>query len=273
MATALAASITCSTSPWLTSLSRTPTTPCEFRLRTWLPAMPANTEWISQPAMSSASSTARWMDCTVDSMLTTTPFFRPLEGCEPTPISSMLPSAVTSPTRATTFEVPISNPMIRLRSVRLDIAGIVLILGIAVGGAAPADGEAIGVTHVDVGDIGGALRHDPGGRCDESIESFIELLTPQTYGYAVIQVQLPGTARIQAQCRDPHAHFQQAIAHREVALYDIDLGAIRSGQTRQLLQDMGGIVREQVATGIEQATVAPARGRDLLPDGHGKTAR
>src|SRR5882672_6794998 len=61
MATALAASITCSTSPCVTSLSRTPTTPWELRLRTWLPAMPANTEWISQPAISSASSTARWM--------------------------------------------------------------------------------------------------------------------------------------------------------------------------------------------------------------------
>ena len=48
--------------------------------------MPAYTEWISQPAMSSASSTARWIDCTVDSMLTTTPFFRPREGCEPMPM-------------------------------------------------------------------------------------------------------------------------------------------------------------------------------------------
>ena len=28
----------------------------------WLPAMPACTEWISQPAMSSASSTARCID-------------------------------------------------------------------------------------------------------------------------------------------------------------------------------------------------------------------
>ena len=63
--------------------------PCELRLRTWLPAMPANTERISQPAMSSASSTARWIDCTVDSMLTTTPFFRPREGCEPMPITSI----------------------------------------------------------------------------------------------------------------------------------------------------------------------------------------
>ena len=56
--------------------------PCEFRLRTWLPEIPAYTEWISQPAISSASSTARWIDCTVDSMLTTTPFFRPRDGCD-----------------------------------------------------------------------------------------------------------------------------------------------------------------------------------------------
>ena len=51
-----------------------------MRLRIWLPAMPAWTEWISHPAISSASSTARWMDWTVDSMSTTTPFFRPRDG-------------------------------------------------------------------------------------------------------------------------------------------------------------------------------------------------
>ena len=106
----------------MTSRSRIATTPWEFRLRTWLPAMPAYTEWISQPAMSSASSTARWIDCTVDSMLTTTPFFRPREGCEPRPMTSIAPSAATSPTSATTLEVPMSRPTMRLRSVRLDIA-------------------------------------------------------------------------------------------------------------------------------------------------------
>ena len=105
----------------VTSRSRIATTPCELRLRTWLPAMPAYTEWISQPAISSASSTARWIDCTVDSMLTTTPFFRPREGCEPRPITSIAPSAPISPTSATTFEVPMSRPTIRFRSVRLAI--------------------------------------------------------------------------------------------------------------------------------------------------------
>ena len=48
--------------------------------------------------MSSASSTARWIDCTVDSMLTTTPFFRPREGWLPMPMISSAPSALISPT-------------------------------------------------------------------------------------------------------------------------------------------------------------------------------
>src|SRR5512138_3807139 len=61
------------------------------------------------------------MDCTVDSMLTTTPRFKPREGCEPRPTTSMRPSLVISPTIATTFEVPISSPTIKLRSFFLAI--------------------------------------------------------------------------------------------------------------------------------------------------------
>ncbi len=76
--------------------------------------------------MSSASSTARWIDCTVDSMLTTTPFFRPREGCEPRPSTSIAPSAPISPTSATTLEVPMSSPTMRLRSERLSILASVV---------------------------------------------------------------------------------------------------------------------------------------------------
>src|SRR5512138_961773 len=61
------------------------------------------------------------MDCTVDSMLTTTPRFKPREGCEPRPTTSMRPSLVISPTIATTFEVPMSSPTIKLRSFFLAI--------------------------------------------------------------------------------------------------------------------------------------------------------
>ena len=151
IATALAASITCATSISVTSRSRIATTPCEFRLRTWLPAMPAYTEWISQPAISSASSTARWIDCTVDSMLTTTPFLRPRDGCEPRPITSIEPSGPISPTSATTFDVPMSRPTIRWRSLRL---ATVHVPGVALAARrAPADREAVCVAQVDIGDL------------------------------------------------------------------------------------------------------------------------
>ena len=42
------------------------------------------------------------------------------------PITSMLPLSVTSPTIATTFEVPMSSPTIRFLSPRLDIQFISL---------------------------------------------------------------------------------------------------------------------------------------------------
>src|SRR5581483_5837095 len=59
--------------------------------------------------MCSASSTACWIERTVSSMWTTTPFFRPVEGWVPTPITSM-PSSVTSPTIAAILVVPMSSP-------------------------------------------------------------------------------------------------------------------------------------------------------------------
>src|ERR1700693_2589605 len=59
------------------------------------------------------------MDCTVDSMLTTTPFFRPREGGLPMPMISSAPSDLISPTMATTLLVPMSRPTTKLRSDRL----------------------------------------------------------------------------------------------------------------------------------------------------------
>ena len=60
--------------------------PWEFRLRTWLPAIPVNTAWMLHPAISSASCMALRMVCTVDSMLTTTPFFSPRDRHDPRPM-------------------------------------------------------------------------------------------------------------------------------------------------------------------------------------------
>src|SRR5580704_1004322 len=152
--------------------------------------MPANTEWISQPAMSSASSTARWIDCTVDSMLTTTPFLSPREGCEPSPSSSIEPSGPTSPTSATTLEVPMSSPTMRFRSARLSIVSPVAARA-AGGSAAPADGKTVGVTHVDVGDVVAPLRNQFQRRIHEFFEPFIHLPPSQAHRHAVGEIELP----------------------------------------------------------------------------------
>jgi hypothetical protein len=113
MATALAVSMTRATSASVTSLSLMATMPMELKLRMWLPAMPVTTCWILLPEVISASSRAAWMEATVFSMSTTTPFFRPFDSCWPVPMTSISPSACSSATIATTFEVPMSRPTSR----------------------------------------------------------------------------------------------------------------------------------------------------------------
>src|SRR5256714_1374787 len=272
MATALAASITCSTSPCVTSLSRTPTTPWELRLRTWLPAMPANTEWISQPAMSSASSTARWMDCTVDSMLTTTPFFSPREGCEPRPSSSIEPSSPTSPTSATTLEVPMSSPTIRFLSARLSIVATVAAGG-AGGSAAPADGKAVCVTHIHVGDVLGALGDELQRGVHEFLEALVHLAPSEAHGDAVGQIEFPGAACIQAHRGEAQARLRQAPLRGQIALRHERLLALGAGELRELGRNVALVGVEQLATAVEEPAPAPAPPAGPPADQHGQAPR
>src|SRR5690606_8453503 len=88
------------------------TMPCELRHCTWLPEIEAYTLRTSQPAISSASSTARWIDCTVESMSTTTPRRKPRDSWLPMPITSIGSPGAYSPTSAVIFEVPMSRPTI-----------------------------------------------------------------------------------------------------------------------------------------------------------------
>src|SRR4029079_6493182 len=67
-----------------------------------------------QSAISSASSSTRWIEPIVASMLTTTPFLSPRDGCVPRPMTLRPLSGSTSATIATIFEVPMSSPTIRL---------------------------------------------------------------------------------------------------------------------------------------------------------------
>src|SRR5579862_1934924 len=171
--------------------------------------MPANTEWISQPAMSSASSTARWMDCTVDSMLTTTPFLRPREGCEPRPRTSMEPSRPTSPTRATTLEVPMSRPTIRFLSERLSIAVPVPTRSGVRCVTAPADCKTICVTHVDIGNVIATLSHKLQRRGDELVETLVDLAAPEPHGHSVGEIHFPSAPGIQAHRRQTQSGLLQ----------------------------------------------------------------
>src|ERR1700726_2975149 len=177
--------------------------------------------------MSSASSTARWIDCTVDSMLTTTPFFKPRDGCEPRPSTSIVPSALISPTSATTFEVPMSSPTISERSERLGILASV-VPGAVRAAAAPADGEAIAVAHVDIGDVIGALRDELDRGRHEALEALIHLAAAEAHGDAVRQIELPGAALIEAQRRQMHAGLDEPALRCEIARGDEGLRAGRA---------------------------------------------
>src|ERR1700727_1092160 len=142
--------------------------------------------------MSSASSTARWMDCTVDSMFTTTPFLRPREGWLPMPMTSMAPSAVISPTSASTLEVPISRPTTMSRSVFLANAVRSFMRRWRRSAlremttALPAHGKPIAVAQIDVGHVRGALTYELGRHQHESFEARVDLLAAQTHLHAVV---------------------------------------------------------------------------------------
>src|SRR5258708_12862267 len=113
MLTARAVSSARSTSSTPTSRSFTATMPVELKLRMWLPAMPTKAALILQSAISSASSSALCPAATVAWMLTTTPFFSPLDSCEPMPRISSAPSGPSSETKHATFEVPMSSATTR----------------------------------------------------------------------------------------------------------------------------------------------------------------
>src|ERR1700751_4978194 len=234
--------------------------------------MPANTEWISQPAMSSASSTARWIDCTVDSMLTTTPFLRPREGWEPRPSSSIEPSSPTSPTSATTFEVPMWSPTLRLRSARLRI--VTVRLPRTRGGvAAPADGETVRVPHIHVGNVLAALRDELQRGVHEFLEALIDLPPPQAHGDSVGEIDLPGTARIEAHGAEAQPRLQQSAFGSQVALRDQGLLARGPRDLRELRRHVPLVGVEQLAAAVEKTALAPARRRGLLDDEYIEPAR
>src|SRR5712692_3153272 len=96
-------------SPLKTSPLFTATAASELTPLMWLPAMPTYTELICVPDITSASSTARRMESTVLSILTTMPLRSPREGLVPTPMTYASPVSRTSATRSRVLVVPMSS--------------------------------------------------------------------------------------------------------------------------------------------------------------------
>src|ERR1700730_12563414 len=202
------------------------------------------------------------MDCTVDSMLTTTPFFRPRDGWLPMPMISSTPSDLISPTMATTLLVPLSRPTIRLRSERLAIGG-------PSGrrwGPPPADGEAVGIAHVHVRDVVQAMRNHLGCRSYEAIEPRVDIAASEPYRDAAVQIHLPRAALVETQRGDAHAGLEHPALRRQVALRNLGLRAFGAGEARQFRGHVRRLPDEQLAPDIEQSRGAPARRRGLLDD-------
>src|SRR5690606_30724608 len=288
IATARAASITRSTSPGVTSLSRIATMPCELRLRTWLPAMPVYTLLISQPAISSASSTARWIDCTVDSMFTTTPRFSPRDGDEPKPMTSILPSGDSSPTIATTFDVPTSRPTSSFRSSRLATARALLAdrlahRELAAGRVrlrlaravvvAPADGEAVRVAQVDVAHAMQLARERGGRNIEETVDAVLDVAPPEAHLLTRREHEPPRAALVEIERVDRKVRVDQPLAQLEVQARDLPLAAVGTEEPRQLREAVLGTRRDELAAGVEEPLVAPVGRGAMLGDAHDQRVR
>src|SRR5688572_6865607 len=206
-------------------------------------------------------------------MLTTTPRFRPREGCDPRPTTSMRPSCVISPTIATTFDVPMSRPTIRLRSFFLDIWRCVLGAVREAGGRVPADRETVAVAQVDVADLGGALRDHRTGHPDEALEARFDVLPAEAHTGTVAERELPRAARIELDLRQPHADREQARISLEVQLRDLRFGARGSDELRQLRRNVPRMAQEQLTARIHESGLAPARDGHMLGDEHAHPIR
>src|SRR5271168_5262031 len=199
------------------------------------------------------------MDCTVDSMLTTTPFFRPREGWLPMPMISSAPSALISPTMATTLLVPMSRPTNKFRSERLAMYGLQpLSVGVVAvlrrhrcryRWIAPSDGKAIRIAHVDVGNFVHTMRNDLRRGADEPIDALIDLTPSQAHRHPAVEVHLPGAALVETQRGNAQARLEHSPLDRQITLRDLGFGAVGATQVGQLRGHVCRRSHEEFAAG------------------------
>src|SRR5215471_4647440 len=273
---ARAVSIARSTSVWVTSLSLIATMPVELKLLMWLPAIPVKTRSILQSAISSASSSVRWIAFTVVSMLTTTPFFRPFDSWPPMPTMSMRPSGKSSATTATTLEVPMSSATMRFLF-SLAMSGPPVSVGI---GRADLDcalgcvyGETVRVAQVDV--VNSLARSAEGLRVhrDKARDSVLDAVplgvAPELQREAARELHLPGEARAERHLRRREPERSERLPEGDVAPDDVGLASSRSGEQRKRFVAPAA---EHLAVRVDELRIpfllAPAPDRHLFLDAH-----
>src|SRR5438045_3107362 len=145
--------------------------------------------------------------------------------------------------------------------------------GPARGGAAPADGKPVRVTHVHVGNVVAALRDELQRGAHEFLEALVHLAPPEPHGDAVGQIEFPGAARIEAQRREPQPRLRQSPLGGEITLRHHRLLAFGTLEPCELGRNVVRVRVEELTARVEEAVLAPARCGALLDDQHGKSPR
>src|SRR5689334_10042192 len=281
IAIAFAVSTTRSMSAWVTSFSLIATMPLELRLLMWLPAMPVTTSLIRQSAISSASSSTRWIDPIVASMFTTTPFLRPRDGCVPMPMMLSAPSSRISATSATIFEVPMSRPTIRLSlSFMVALSRMRRSSGCCSSCSRAlsrrllpefrqACGEPVAIAQVDVVDVR-AAAHEQADRApvhrEEARQAARDVVAPDVErerAGAVVRTQLPSAARRKVERRQVQRERRELPRPIPIALDHRRRLPIRAVELRQLACEVGD---EHLSARIDERAVVPAREGLVLVD-------
>src|ERR1700694_2628201 len=228
--------------------------------------MAVYTSVIAQSAISSASSRTRWIDAIVASMLTTTPFLSPRDGCAPRPMMLSRFSAVTSATIATIFDVPMSRPTLRFLLSFTMCAFLPRSARRPFREARHAYRKAVAIAQVDVVDARAAtIERADGARVipNEARQPVARCAAPELdrKRSAAPRPQLPAAARRQPQLGDRERTRLEGNAEFAVAQRDLRRTAVGTDELRQLAVEVGV---EHFTFGIDQPGVVPTRQRLLL---------
>src|SRR5690606_6798986 len=201
------------------------------------------------------------------------PFFRPRDGLVPMPTISSSPSAVTSPTSATTLEVPMSRPTIILPLCTL--AMILTVLLDSLDGnrrfgrrrrhrLTPRHGQAVGIAQVDTRNVRNLRSERLVVDAGETPHLVHQMIPPQQNVHALSRADEPAAVLAQLQAADGEAQRPQQLTEHLVLLHHPLLGTLRPGQQRQVFV-IGRLARsEGPPLVVEQRTVTPARHWQLL---------